>query len=134
MMKTLLSAFALTVAALSSFAANTQAREADFVYQVWACEMPTYAVQVRQGVRYYDSFHFSLIDALDRADKLTGKGVNAVVLSVDGYPSKKLLYENSFFVKEFDDSEEASAFANEMEEHTGWFCWVRKVEVYAWGP
>lgn len=133
-MKTLLSAFALTVVALSSFATEIQAREADFVYQVWACEMPAYAVQVRQGVRYYDSFHFSLTDAEDRADQLTGKGVNAIVVPVDGYPSKKHTYDNSFFVKEFDDSEEAWAFADDMEEHTGWFCWVRKVEVYAWGP
>ncbi len=134
LMKTLLSAFALSVVALSSFAAETQAREADFVYQVWACEMPTYAVQVRPGVRNYDSFHFSLADAEDRADQLTGKGVNAEVVPVDGYTSKKHIYDNSFFVKEFDDSDEALDFADELEEHTGWFCWVKKVEVYSWGP
>ena len=134
-MKNLLRTVALTAVALGCFTAETQAREADFVYQVWACEMPTHAVMAyKNGHRYYDSFHFSLADAEDRADLIEEKGVYATILPLDGGAPKQYVYQNSVLVKEFDNAADAEAFADEMMEHTGLFCWVKKVEVYPWGP
>ena len=133
-MKTLIRTAALTAVALSCFAAQSQAREAHYVYQVWACEMPTHMVTINQGYHLIDSYHFSLADAEKRVEELAEKGTYASVIPLTSLPSKRWVYENSIFVEQFDDEDTAYDFADAMMEKSDLFFWVKRVEVYPWGP
>lgn len=133
-MKTLIRTAALTAVALSCFAAQSQAREADFVYQVWACDMPTHAVVTNQYFHSIDSYHFSLADAEKREEELAEKGISSSAIPLNGPPHKKWVYENSVMVEQFDDADTAYEFAEVMMEKYDAYFWVKKVEVYPWGP
>lgn len=131
-MKTLLRTVALTAVALACFTPEIRAGEPTptYVYEVYACDVPTHLVMknTRSGYQL-DSYHYSESDAIARAKLIFQEGGTAHVDEFTGHPTHLYIMQNSIFLQEFDKLTTAEKYAAQMEATTGWYAWIRTVEL-----